>query len=141
MITKNEPGEAIFKIGAIILRGKQLLVVKKTTKDNRVEYIIPGGRPEGAETQRETLERELREELQVKLVAMDHFGSFDEIAVFENIPIHMEVFAVEIDGTPRPDSEIKEYLWIDRDYEREGIKLGTVLGRYVVPGLVGRGLM
>ena len=49
----------IDKVGGIILRGKELLVVKKRTKDNREEYIIPGGKREGNETDFETLKREL----------------------------------------------------------------------------------
>ena len=36
----------IDKVGGIILRGKKLLVVRKRTKDNREEYIIPGGKRE-----------------------------------------------------------------------------------------------
>lgn len=49
----------IDKVGGIILRGKKLLVVRKRTKDNREEYIIPGGKREGNETDFETLKREL----------------------------------------------------------------------------------
>ena len=103
--------------------------------------IIPGGRAEGDETHKETLRRELKEELRVKIVDMKYFGSFDETAVFENIPIHMEVYTINITGIPTPDSEIKEYIWIDRDYEKESIKLGSVLALHVIPGLVKLGLM
>lgn len=81
----------IFKIGAIIIRDRKLLVVRKRAPDNRAEFIIPGGRPEGIETHQEALARELEEELGVTLISMRHFGSFDDIAVFENVPIHIEV--------------------------------------------------
>lgn len=47
----------IDKVGGIILRGKKLLVVRKRTKDNREEYIIPGGKREGNETDFETYHR------------------------------------------------------------------------------------
>lgn len=131
----------IFKVGGIIVNDGKLLVVRKVTPDNRVEYIIPGGRAEEGESHMETLARELREELGVELVELDHFGSFDEIAIFERIPIHMEVYYVSIRGTPMPHSEIKEYVWIDRGYETKGIKLGSVLAHHVVPGLIKRDLM
>jgi 8-oxo-dGTP diphosphatase len=139
-MTKNRQ-TGIFKVGGIIVNDGKLLVVRKVTPDNRVEYIIPGGRAERSESHRETLARELQEELGVKLVEMEHFGSFDEVAVFENIPIHMEVYYVNISGTPTPHSEIKEYVWIDREYESKGIRLGSVLAHHVVPGLIKRGRM
>lgn len=126
----------IDKIGGIILRGKKLLVVKKRTKDNREEYIIPGGKREGNETDFETLKRELQEEIQVELLTADPFGGFDDIAVFENIPIHIEVYFANITGEPNCDSEIKEMVWIDRNYAEYGIKLGSVLAKFVIPKLV-----
>lgn len=126
----------IDKIGGIILRGKELLVVKKRTKDNRSEYIIPGGKREGNETDFETLKRELQEEIQVELLGTKPFGGFDDIAIFENIPIHIEVYFSDIAGEPTCDSEIKELVWIDRDYEKKGIKLGSVLAKFVIPKLI-----
>ena len=98
----------IDKVGGIILRGKKLLVVRKRTKDNREEYIIPGGKREGNETDFETLKRELLEEIQVELFEMRPFGGFDDIAIFENIPIHIEVYFAETRGEPKCDSEIKD---------------------------------
>lgn len=126
----------IDKIGGIILKDKKLLVVQKKTKDNRPEYIIPGGKREGNETDIETLSRELKEEIQVDLVGTKPFGGFDDIAVFENIPIHIEVYYADIEGEPKCDSEIKSLVWIDRDYKEQGIELGSVLGKYVVPKLI-----
>jgi len=130
-----QPDGAIFKVGALIVQDGKLLVVRKRTADDRTEYIMPGGRKEGYETDQETIERELLEELQVRVISIEHFGSFDEIAVFENIPIHIEAYSVTISGTPVPSSEIKEYIWIDRDYAASGILLGSVLARHVVPRL------
>lgn len=131
----------IDKIGGIILDGKKLLVVRKRTKDNREEYIIPGGKREGNETDFETLARELSEEIQVELIDSAPFGGFDDIAIFENIPIHIEVYYANIKGTPKCDSEIKDLVWIDRNYAEQGIKLGSVLGKFVVPGLIEKGEM
>lgn len=131
----------IDKVGGIILSNNKLLVVRKKTKDNREEYIIPGGKRDGAETDFQTLKRELSEEIQVKLVDMKPFGGFDDIAIFENIPIHIEVYFAEIQGEPKCDSEIKDLVWIDRDYTLKGIKLGSVLGKFVIPKLIEMGMM
>ena len=39
------------------------------------------------------------------------------------------------------NNEIKEALWIDRDYKKEGIKVGSILGNHIIPELIKRGLM
>lgn len=131
----------IDKVGGIILQDSKLLVVRKRTKDNRQEYIIPGGKREGNETDFQTLQRELKEEIQVDLINYRPFGGFDDIAIFENIPIHIEVYFAEISGEPRCDSEIKDLVWVDKNYADQGIMLGSVLGRFVIPKLVDMGLM
>lgn len=131
----------IDKIGGIILNDKKILVVKKYTKDNRQEYIIPGGKRESGESDFETLHRELLEEIQVKLISAKNFGGFDDIAVFENIPIHVEVYYANIEGIPKCDSEIKELIWIDRNYKNQGIVLGSILSEFVIPKLIDLDLM
>ena len=131
----------IDKVGGIILKRQELLVVRKLTEDNRNEYIIPGGKREGNETDFETLKIELEEELQVVLIESKPFGGFDDIAIFENIPIHIEVYYATIQGEPKCDSEIKDLIWIDRNYEKKGIKLGSILGKFVIPKLIEEGLM
>lgn len=131
----------IDKIGGIILSNKKLLVVKKRTKDNREEYIIPGGKREKGETDFQTLHRELKEEIQVELKSATPFGGFDDIAIFENIPIHIEVYLANIKGTPKCDSEIKELVWIDKDYSLKGIKLGSILSKFVIPQLIEKDML
>ena len=100
----------IDKVGGIILEDKKILVVRKRTKDNRQEFIIPGGKREKGETDFETLKRELQEELQLELVKAVPFGGFDDIAIFEGIPIHIEVYYADTVGRPRCDSEIKDHF-------------------------------
>jgi len=125
----------IRKIGGIITQDRKILVVRKYV-EGRTEYIIPGGRVEGNETHEETLSRELREELDIDLKSMDYFGTFREMAIFENVPLVMDVYRVQFEGEPRANSEIKEIVWLDRYYEKEGYKLGSVLSQHVIPGLI-----
>lgn len=125
----------IDKVGGVILKDKQILVQRK--KNNREECIIPGGKRKGKETDFETLKRELQEELTVDLLKVEFLGGYDDIACFSNEPIHVQ----QIDGEIKCNNEIKEAIWIDKNYKEKGIKVGSILGEHVIPKLIERGLM
>ena len=84
---------------------------------------------ENNETDFETLKRELYEELSVELISTEFIGGYDDIAVFSNKPIHVQAYIATIKGKIKCNNEIKEALWIDRDYKKEGIKVGSILGK------------
>lgn len=129
----------IDKVGGVILKDKKILVQRK--KNNREECIIPGGKREGNETDFETLKRELYEELTVKLIKAEFLGGYDDIACFSNEPIHVQTYIADIEGDIVCDNEIKEAIWIDKNYKEQGIKVGSILGEHVIPKLIERGLM
>ena len=129
----------IDKVGGIIINNKKILVQRK--KNNREECIIPGGKREGKETDFETLKRELMEELSVELVNAKFIGGYDDIAVFSNEPIHVQTYIATIRGEIKCNNEIKEAIWIDKDYKNQGIKVGSILGDHVIPELINKGLM
>jgi 8-oxo-dGTP diphosphatase len=129
------------KIGAVIQDANRNLLVVKKNVPGRNTYVIPGGRPEGAETQMETLERELEEELGVRVTSATFFGTYEERSEFEDVPLVMTVFDVEIEGRPMPQSEIIDLLWIDRRYKERGISIGSVLAKHVIPKLITSGRM
>lgn len=129
----------IDKVGGVILKDKKILVQRK--KNNREECIIPGGKREGNETDFETLKRELYEELTVKLIKAEFLGGYDDIACFSNEPIHVQTYIADIEGDIVCDNEIKEAIWIDKNYKEQGIKVGSIFGEHVIPKLIERGLM
>jgi len=129
----------IDKVGGVILNDKKILVQRK--KNNREEYIIPGGKRHNEESDFETLKRELYEELSVNLVKAEFLGGYDDIAVFSGRPIHVQVYLAIVEGSIKVNNEIKEALWIDRNYKNEGIKVGSILGDHVIPMLIDKGLM
>jgi len=126
------------KIAAIILKGSKILAVRK--KDTDI-YIMPGGGPEGNETHEETLTRELKEELNVKPHNVKFFGSFVEPAIFEDGNIEAHIYLADMEGKPKPQSEIIEYRWLDKNFKDEGIKCGSVLADRVIPKLIKMELM
>ena len=129
----------IDKVGGVILKDKKILVQRKN--NNREECIIPGGKREGKETDFETLKRELQEELSVELLKIEYIGTYQDIAVFSNKPLQVITYLAKIKGKIKCNNEIKEAIWIDKDYKKQGIKVGSILEKYVIPELVKRNLM
>ena len=129
----------IDKVGGLIIFEKKLLVQRKN--NNREECIMPGGKRENNESDFETLKRELKEELNIDLISCSYLGSFDDIAVFSDKPIHVEAYIVDsYSGNIKCMNEIKEAIWIDKDYKSKGIILGSILEK-CIPILVEKGLM
>jgi len=126
------------KIGAIILNGGKLLVVRK---GGTSIYIMPGGGIERGETHEQCLTRELKEELDVEPKNFKLFGTFVEPAIFEKGKVKMSVYFVDIEGMPKPNSEIVEYMWIDKNYKNKNIKCGSVCEKHVIPKLINIGLL
>ena len=129
----------IDKVGGAILKDKKILVQRKN--NGREECIIPGGKREGSESDFETLKRELMEELSVQLIDTEYLGTYQDIAVFSNKQLQVITYLVKIEGEIQCNNEIKEALWIDRNYKELGIKVGSILGDYVIPELIKRDLM
>jgi 8-oxo-dGTP diphosphatase len=136
----NNGVDSIYKVGALIFDDNSRVLVVRKVKPGQEKYIVPGGKAEGSEQPLQTLMRELREELGVELVDAEYFGRFHEIATFEQVPLLMDIYIAKVQGKPSPQSEIKEYIWIDRQYHDHGILLGNALENEIVPELIKRGI-
>jgi 8-oxo-dGTP pyrophosphatase MutT (NUDIX family) len=99
--------------------GGRILCARPRGKDI---FYIPGGKREGAETDLETLVREIKEELTVLLdpETVTHVGTYE--AEVPGLPggavVRMACYAAEYQGDLAPSSEIEEMAWFsysDRD--------------------------
>ncbi|MEE4303920.1 MAG: NUDIX domain-containing protein [Wenzhouxiangella sp.] len=91
----------------------RVLLVRKRGSDT---FIQPGGKREPGEDSLKTLERELREEIGVRLVpgSASRLGEFEERAVHEpGMRVCAEAFVVRVEGRPAAAAEIAELVWID----------------------------
>ena len=131
----------IDKVGGIIIKNKKVLVVRKKTKENFPEFIIPGGKRETGETDVETLQREIQEEVNLKVVKAEYVDEYEDIAIFEKVPSVVKVYLGEVEGEVNVDNEIKEFCWIDKDYKKNGIKVASILEKFVLPELIRRKLI
>ena len=92
--------------------GRVLLVRKRGS----ATFIQPGGKREAGEAALQTLARELREELGVRLVEASArlLGTFEDVAVNEpGRRVRAEVYRVQVLGEPLPGAEIAELRWLD----------------------------
>ena len=75
-------------------------------------FYIPGGKREGAETDLQTLRREITEELTVTLLpgTMRQAGMY-EAAQPDGVLVRMSCYTGDYSGTLAPSSEIAELAW------------------------------
>lgn len=131
--------DSIHKIGsALVMDGKTVVVRKKGTDG----FISLGGTHDGDESHEENLRKEAMEELQLSLENFEYIGRFEDNALFENVPLILDLYLIECSGQPKPDSEIKEFVWLSKkDWEDKKYKLGAVLENHIIPELIKRNLM
>lgn len=103
----------IVKVGLVALDAKgRLLVVRK--RGGRT-FILPGGKPEGDESDLSCLSREVLEELGVHVHgAPAYLGTFGAPAA--DMPescVMVRAYRADLHGDPTPQAEIDEMRWID----------------------------
>ncbi|WP_328473885.1 NUDIX domain-containing protein [Streptomyces sp. NBC_00448] len=79
--------------------GRLLLVSKRAAPD---VFHLPGGKPDPGEEPRETLRRELAEELGVRPSDPRPLTESAGPAALEGAPMPLTVYEAGIDGPPRP---------------------------------------
>lgn len=124
----------IRKAGALIFNGRRVLLVKPHKKPF---FINPGGKYEGKEDAGQCLKRELKEELGVDLISFNHFKNYNiKKAAHDDQPLVLELYLIEINGNPKPSSEIETFEWIFRkDFENKKFNLSPSFNQ-IIPDLI-----
>lgn len=103
----------IVKVGLVTIdaAGRMLVVRKRGGRT----YILPGGKPEGEESDHTCLARELMEELGVHLRgASVYLGTFGAMAAdMVGTMVMVRAYRGELHGDPSPQAEIEEMRWVD----------------------------
>ncbi|MGJ4973339.1 MULTISPECIES: NUDIX domain-containing protein [unclassified Bradyrhizobium] len=118
---------------AVVSQGRLLLVRKRGT----AVFMLPGGKLEPGESDRECLFREIEEELGTQaLDPATHLGTFEADAA--NEPDHRvvaRVYRVSLRNEPKTSREIAELAWCDLDHPAKHLALAPLVAKFVIPQL------
>ncbi|AIY90074.1 NUDIX hydrolase [Geoglobus acetivorans] len=116
---RRYPERPLVGVGAVIVRDRKILLVKRANEPNKGKWSVPGGLVRRGERLEEALEREIREELGVEVVVKDVACVTDEVILDENgvVEYHYVIidFFAEITGEPRAMSDAEEVAWVELD--------------------------
>ncbi len=99
------------KVAWVLVRDERVLVTRNRGRDR---FYLPGGRREPGESDRQTLVREIDEELQTVIHAdsMVHFDTFEIPPGHpDHGPFRMICYAADHSGDLIPSREIAEKAW------------------------------
>jgi len=117
-------------------RGRLLVVRKRDTS----KFMLPGGKREAGESALATLERELWEELLLRMPAeaLKPLGHFQAIAANEaETWVEADVFIGHLPHEVTAQAELEELMWLDLKAELPE-KLAPLLRGQIIPSLFKR---
>lgn len=110
------------RAGGVIIHNNKVLTHKSINKDH---YALPGGRIEVGENSKETIRREIREELGKEIEVQDYLATVENFFIMNDKKYHELYFLYQIEFKNEEDKKITEtmknlegkdylhYEWID----------------------------
>lgn len=99
-------------VGAIVLRDGSLLMVRRGREPAKGLWSVPGGKVERGEYLSAALEREVREETGLSVVAGELAGFFEVIGDDTHYVVMDFVATCEGDAEPSPADDADEVRWV-----------------------------
>lgn len=114
------PSAPVVAVGAVVLRGEQVLLVQRAEPPNAGWWSIPGGSVELGETLRAAAEREVREECDIEVQAGPVINVTELILpdAEGRVQYHyvlIDLLASYVRGEARPSSDAADVCWVSRD--------------------------
>lgn len=105
--------QSIDKVAWIYIKNRKLLAARTKGK---TAFYTPGGKREGNETDVEVLQRELNEELSIKIIpsSVKYIGKFSAQAhgKAQGVMVVMNCYSSDFEGEIKASSEIEEIDWL-----------------------------
>lgn len=117
MSPRAYPAAPVPAVGAVVVRGGAVLLVRRARAPSRGVWAVPGGRVELGETLAEAAEREVREETGVRVRAGEPVWSFDSVVRDSQgrIAFHyviVDLLADYVAGEPRARDDALAACWV-----------------------------
>ena len=123
----------IDKIAFIEIQGRKILSTKSKGK---FKYYIPGGKREMGESDKQTLVREVSEELTVNIIpdTIEYVGTFraQSDGAKEGVMVKMTCYKAKYNGTFHPNMEIEEIRWLDSNDTDRISEVDKLIFRHLV---------
>jgi len=121
---RQYPRHPLVGVGAIVLRGETVLLVKRDKEPSKGLWSIPGGLVELGEGVRDAVRREVREECGVEVEPKSLFEVVDAVHTDEGGKPRFHYVIVDFlsdwrDGEPMAASDVSEARWVPFDEMRK----------------------
>jgi ADP-ribose pyrophosphatase YjhB (NUDIX family) len=101
------------RVAAIIIHDKKLLLVKGPKKYK--EFWTPGGKLEEGESDIDCLKRELKEELNAKVILSKFFREYASKSPYHKNTITInKTYLIKISGKIKIGSEVQAFIWMSK---------------------------
>ncbi len=122
----------IDKIAWIYIKDRRVLFARSEGKD---VFYLPGGKRENNETDKETLCREVAEELSVSILP----DTARFVSIFESqahgmpdgVIARVSCYTADFEGTVTPSGEIAEIAWLSSADEHKTVSAGILALHYL----------
>ena len=106
-------------VGGVVIRGNNVLLVRRGKPPSEGEWAIPGGSVQLGESLQAAVEREIFEETHIIVRATETVHVFDDIRKDETGRILFHYVIVDfmadfIEGEPVPDDDVSAACWVSR---------------------------
>ena len=127
------------RIVAVIIQNSKLLLLKGIGYE---ELWTPGGKIKFKETDEECLRRELKEEINVKLIKTKFFKQYSEKSFYDpDEEVIEKVYITTINGKLKPNAEIEKIIWITKDdLKNQKYKILPTTEKEIIPDLIREGM-